>query len=187
MKKCLMWMLAAILLCGTTMTLTSCKEETKFLDLNGNEVEFGKKLSVSKSELLGWKVLLKSNADKQSGTFFIFRSGDCAQVTFTGEPSDPEIQNSGLYAQWDVKNGQLVLTAPSTGKSASYELKKEYIKMDGQIVDGQKLENAYYCKVYVGQEEWVAPGQDYNREGWSEYLWKVIDTAREAASQSGQE
>ena len=170
-------MLAAILLCGTTTTLTSCKEETKFLDLNGNEVEFGKKLSVSKSELLGWKVLLKSNADKQSGTFFIFRSGDCAQVTFTGEPSDPEIQNSGLYAQWDVKNGQLVLTAPSTGKSASYELKKEYIKVDGQVIDGKKIDNGYYVKVYIGTEEWVAPGEDYDREGMSEYLWKILDTA----------
>ena len=58
MKKCLLWMLAAILLCGTTATLTSCNEETKILDLNGNSVEYGKKLSVSSSELLGWKVLL---------------------------------------------------------------------------------------------------------------------------------
>lgn len=183
MKKCLLWMLAAILFCGATTTLTSCKEETTYLDLNGNEVVYGKNLSVSKSELLGWKVLLKSNADKESGTFFIFRNGDCGQLTFTGQPSDPEIEDTGLYAKWDVQNGKLVLTAPNTGKSASYELKKEYVKMDGQVVDGQKLENAYYVKVYIGTEEWVAPGQDYNREGWSEYLWKILDTALQSNKQ----
>lgn len=76
-----------------------------------------------------------------------------------------------------MKNGQLVLTVPNTGQSVSYELKKEYIKLDGQIVNGQKLENAYYCKVYVGTEEWVAPGEDYDRASWAEYLWKIIDTA----------
>ena len=177
MKKCLLWMLAAILLCGTTATLTSCSEETKLLDLNGNTVEYGKKLSVSGSELLGWKVLLKSNADNNSGTYFIFRNGDCGQLTFTGQPSDPHIKDSGLYAKWEVKNGQLVLTDPSTNKSVSYELKKEYIKMDGQVVNGQKIDKGYYCKVYVGQEEWVAPGQDFDRESWSEYLWEILDEA----------
>ncbi|MBQ6191019.1 MAG: hypothetical protein IJK51_01805 [Bacteroidaceae bacterium] len=177
MKKCLLWMLAAILLCGTTATLTSCNEETKILDLNGNSVEYGKKLSVSSSELLGWKVLLKSNADNNSGTFFIFRQGDCGQLTFTGQPSDPHIKDSGLYAKWEVKNGQLVVTDPTTNKSASYELKKEYIKMDGQVVNGQKIDKGYYCKVYVGTEEWVAPGQDFDRQGMAEYLWKVMDEA----------
>ena len=177
MKKCFLWMLAAILLCGTTAALTSCSEETKYLDLNGNSVEFGKKLSVSSSELLGWKVLLKSNADNNSGTFFIFRQGDCGQLSFTGQPSDPEIENGGLYAKWEVKNGQLVLTAPKTGESASYELKKEYIKIDGQVIDGKKIDNAYYVKVYIGTEEWVAPGSDYNRDGMSEYLWKILDEA----------
>ena len=177
MKKCLFWMFAAILLCGTTATLTSCSEETKILDLNGNSVEFGKKLSVSSSELLGWKVLLKSNADNNSGTFFIFRQGDCGQLPFTGQPSDPKIENSGLYAKWEVKNGQLVLTAPKTGVSTSYDLKKEYIKLDGQEVNGVKLENAYYIKVYVGKDEWVAPGSEYNRDGMSEYLWKILDEA----------
>ena len=170
-------MFAAILLCGTTATLTSCSEEKEYLDLNGNSIEYGKKLSVSSSELLGWKVLLKSNADNNSGTFFIFRQGDCGQLTFTGQPSDPDIKDSGLYARWEVKNGQLVLTAPKTGESASYDLKKEYIKLDGQEVNGVKLENAYYIKVYVGTEEWVAPGEDYDRNGMAEYLWKILDTA----------
>ncbi len=177
MKKCLLWMLAAILLCGTTSALTSCSEETKYRDLNGNEVEFGKKLAVSSSELLGWKVLLKSNTDYNSGTYFIFRNGDCGQLTFTGQPSDPHIENSGLYAKWEVRNGQLVLTDPSKGQSVAYNLKKEYIKMDGQVVDGQKLENAYYCKVYIGSEEWVAPGQDFDRDYWSTYLWRILDEA----------
>ena len=184
MKKCIVWMLAAILLCGTTTVLTSCSEETKFLDLNGNEIEYGKKLAVSSSELLGWKVLLKSNADMQSGTFFIFRQGDCGQLTFVGQPSNPDIEDSGLYAKWEVKNGQLVLTAPSTGQSVSYELKKEYIKMDGQVVNGQKIDKGYYCKVYVGTEEWVAPGEDYDREGWATYLWKILDAALQANSNS---
>lgn len=170
-------MLAAILLCGTTATLTSCSEETEYLDLNGNSIEYGKKLSVSSSELLGWKVLLKSNADMKSGTYFIFRQGDCGQLTFSGQPSDPDIEDSGLYAKWEVKNGQLVLTAPNTGKSASYELKKEYIKVDGQVIDGKKIDNGYYVKVYIGTEEWVAPGEDYDREGMAEYLWKILDTA----------
>ena len=68
-------------------------------------------------------------------------------MTFTGQPSDPHIKDSGLYAKWEVKNGQLVVTDPSTNKSVSYELKKEYIKMDGQVVNGQKIDKGYYCKV----------------------------------------
>ena len=170
-------MLAAILLCGTTATLTSCSEEKEYLDLNGNSIEYGKKLSVSSSELLGWKVLLKSNADNNSGTFFIFRQGDCGQLTFTGQPSDPDINDSGLYARWEVKNGQLVLTAPSTGESASYALKKEYIKVDGQVIAGKKIDSGYYVKVYIGTEEWVAPGEDYDRNGMADYLWKILDEA----------
>lgn len=179
MKKRIVWMLAAILLCGASTTFTSCKEESKLVDLNGNEIEYGKKLSVSSSELIGWKVLMKSNADLQSGTFFIFRNTDCAQMTFDGDPSDPDINDSGLYANWELKNGQLVLTSPKTGQSASFEIKKEYVNMDGQVVDGVKLENAYSVKVYIGDEVWVAPGSDFDRDGMSAYLWKIIDTARQ--------
>jgi hypothetical protein len=182
MKKSIVWMLAAILFCGITTSLTSCKEETKFLDPNGNTIEYGKKLSVSSSELLGWKVLLKSNADMKSGTYFIFRNGDCAQITFTGDPDDPKIQGSGYYAKWEVRNGQLVTTDPQTGQSVSRELRKEYIKMDGQVVNGEKIDKGYYCKVYVGQEEWVAPGDNYDRESWANYLWRVMDEALNPSS-----
>ena len=154
------------LLLAAPMLFTSCsKEETKVVPLIDN-IEFDKRLAVTKSDLVKYQVIRNLNNNKY--TYMVFRNSEAA-ILITDLAGTPE---NYLYCkQWDVSNGNLTLVSEK-GVTNTLAISKEY-KRSG----GDSYTITVYLKDNTGEYAYDAV-DDGGNSAIASRIWSVINNER---------
>lgn len=160
MKKLLLALLLA-----APMLFTSCsKEETKIVSPINN-IEFDKRLAVTKSDLVKYQVIRNLNNNKY--TFMVFRNSEAA-ILITDLAGTPE---SYLYSsQWDVSGGNLTIVSEK-GVTNTLAISKEYKR------SGDSYTITVYLKDNTGEYAYDAV-DDGGNSAYASNIWSVINTER---------
>jgi hypothetical protein len=155
------------LLLAAPMLFTSCsKEETKIVS-PFNNIEFDKRLAVTKSDLVKYQVIRNLNNNKYQ--FIVFKN-NTAGVLVTDMNSNPE---KYLYStQWDVSGGNLTIVSEK-GDTSTFAIEKEYKR------SGDSYSITVYLKDETGEYAYDAV-DDGGNYVVAANIWNIIDTVRKA-------
>lgn len=155
------------LLLAAPMLFTSCsKEETKIVS-PFNNIEFDKRLAVTKSDLVKYQVIRNLNNNKY--TFMVFKNSEAA-ILITDLNTKPE---GYLYSsQWDVSGGNLTIVSEQ-GVTNTYAISKEYKR------SGDSYTIMVYLKDSSGEYAYDAV-DDGGNYVVAANIWNIIDTERKA-------
>lgn len=155
------------LLLAAPMLFTSCsKEETKIVSPFDN-IEFDKRLAVTKSDLVKYQVIRNLNNNKY--TFMVFKNSEAA-ILITDLNTKPE---GYLYSsQWDVSGNTLTFVSEK-GVTNTFSISKEY-KRTG---DGYTI--YVYLKDNTGEYAYDAVDNGANSVVASN-IWSIIESARKS-------
>lgn len=156
------------LLLAAPMLFTSCsKEETKIVSPYG-DIEYNKRLSVTKSELVKFEVIRNLNNNKYQ---FIMFKNNAAGILVTDLLGTAE---SYLYSeQWGVSGNTLTIVAEN-GVSYTYTISKEYKKLGA---DSYTI--IVYLKDNTGEYAYDAV-DDGGNHAVATNMWDIIEGQRKA-------
>ena len=153
------------LLLAAPMLFTSCsKEETKIVS-PFNNIEFDKRLAVTKSDLVKYQVIRNLNNNKY--TFMVFKNSEAA-ILITDLNTKPE---GYLYSsQWDVSGGNLTIVSEN-GVTNTLAISKEYKR------SGDSYTITVYLKDSTGEYAYDAV-DDGGNSAYASNIWSVINNER---------
>jgi hypothetical protein len=161
--------LVLMLLLAAPVLFSSCsKEETTIAGFDPfANIEFDKRLPVSKSDLVKYEVMRTLDNDKYE--FIVFKS-NVAGVLTTDLNNVPKTY---VYCpEWGISNDNLTFV-PENGSPVSYAISKEYKKTSA---------NSYTVKVYLkdgnGKEAAYDVVDDGSNHSSATEIWNVINTSR---------
>ena len=161
--------LVLMLLLAAPVLFSSCsKEETTIAGIDPfANIEFDKRLPVSKSDLVKYEVMRTLDNDKYE--FIVFKS-NVAGVLTTDLNNVPKTY---VYCpEWGISNDNLTFV-PENGSPVSYAISKEYKKTSA---------NSYTVKVYLkdgnGKEAAYDVVDDGSNHSSATEIWNVINTSR---------
>ena len=161
MKK----LLLALLLVAPVLFTSCTKEETTFPGID--TIEFGKRLPVTKSDLVKYEILRNMTDGKYQ--FVVFKN-DVAGVLITNLSDVP--QSYAYCTQWGVSNNTLTMVTDK-GVTQTFDVTKEYKKIS---------ESSYTITVYLkgsdGKEYAYDCVDDGTNSAVAATVWNVINTAR---------
>lgn len=149
------------LLLAVPMLFTSCtKEETKIVSPY-DDIEFDKRLPVTKSDLVQMEVIRNLSNNKYQ--YIVFREAEAA-ILVTDMDSNPE---SYLYSkQWNVSGNTLTIVSDQ-GVSKTYTISKEY----------KKAGSVYTLYVYLNDDIYDAVDNGSN-SSIASYFWQIIESQK---------
>ena len=161
MKKILL----ALLLAAPVLFSSCSKEETTVSGINS--IEYGKRLPVSKSDLVKYEIL--RNLTDGQYQYIVFKN-NAAGVLITNLSDVP--QSYAYCTQWGVSNNTLTMVTDK-GVTQTFDVSKEYKKIS---------ESSYTITVYLKESDGKEYAYDCVDDGTNSAVaatvWNVINTAR---------
>lgn len=150
------------LLFAAPMLFASCsKEETKIVSPYDN-IQFDKRLTVTKSDLLKYQVI--RNLENNKYKYMVFKNNEAAMLVtdLVGTP------DSYLYCkQWDVSGGNLTLVSEK-GVTNTFAISQEYKR------SGDSYTIMVYLKDKTGEYAYDAV-DDGGNSAIASRIWSVIN------------
>ena len=161
MKK----LLLALLLVAPVLFTSCTKEETTFPGID--TIEFGKRLPVTKSDLVKYEILRNMTDGKYQ--FVVFKN-DVAGVLITDLNNHPQAYD--YFTQWGVSNNTLT-TVSYKGVTKTYEICKVYQKT-GEYTHTLTV----YMKESDGKEYAFDCVEDGSNSVVAASVWNIINEVR---------
>ena len=161
MKKILL----ALLLAAPVLFSSCSKEETTVSGINS--IEYGKRLPVSKSDLVKYEIL--RNLTDGQYQYIVFKN-NAAGVLITNLSDVP--QSYAYCTQWGVSNNTLTMVIDK-GATRTFEISKEYTKTSG---------NTHALTVYLKESDGKEYAYDCVENGTNSAvaaaIWNTINEIR---------
>ena len=155
------------LLLAAPVLFSSCSKEETTIGGIADTKEYGKRLSVSKKDLVTYEVIRSMSNNKYEHLVF---KNNAAGVLITNLSDVP--QSYAYCTQWGVSNNTLTMVTDK-GVTQTFDVTKEYKKIS---------ESSYTITVYLkgsdGKEYAYDCVDDGTNSAVAATVWNVINTAR---------